>query len=169
MEKVSPKDLTSSELVALLQVFSSWTSSGGAVGDLLDIPSEQRDALYQLGHGYYVNGRYDQAFQVFSLLVVYEHLNERYLMAAAGAAQMLGKYKEALQHYYTAAAIMIDDPRPVFFSAECLLALGENAFAIETLELTIELAGDKTSEISIKTRAQAMLQAARETATVSTE
>lgn len=162
MAKTDLKSLKSSEILALTQATSQWLNSGGAIGDLLEVPLIQRDALYQLGHGYYTNSRYEEAFQIFSLLVTYEHLNERYLMALAGAAQMLGKYKEALQHYYTATALMIEDPRPVFFSAECLLALGEHNFGIETLEMAIEMAKEKPSESALLARAQGLLDATRQ-------
>lgn len=135
----------------------SWLATGGSVGDVLHVPGIQREALYQLGHGLYVQSRYEDAFKVFSLLVIHEHMNERYLMALAGAAQMTGRHKDALQHYSTAALLLVDDPRPVFFGAECLMALGHLDLAAESLRLVIELADESSPHDVLKSRATAML------------
>lgn len=149
--------LDTAQWVSQAQAMQSWLAAGGSVGDVLQAPREQREALYQLGYGFYAQGRYEDAFKVFSLLVVHEHMNERYLMALAGAAQMIGRHRDALQHYSTAALLLIGDPRPVFFSAECLMALKHFDLAAESLRLVIELAGESTSHGVLKSRATALL------------
>jgi len=87
--------------------------------------------------------------------VIHDHLEPRYLMALGGAAQMLGRYTDALQHYATATLLWLDDPRPALHSAECLIALGKLPEATQSLELAITLAGD--AHPAVKARAQALL------------
>ena len=146
-----------SQLVSLAQAAPNWLASGGSVGKALDISQEQLEAMYQLGHGFYAQGRYEDAFKVFSMLVIFEHKSERYLMALAGAAQMTGRYKDALQHYSTATLLLIDDPRPIYFSAECLLAIGNLDLAAESLRVVIEMTEGNASHQTLGTRAAALL------------
>lgn len=133
--------------------------AGGTLGDVLNITSDEREAVYQLGHGLYGQGRYPEAFRAFSLLVVQNHLEPRYLMALAGSAQMLGRHHDALQHYATATLIQLDDPMPPLHSAECLISLGRLAEAAESLELAITLAGD--DHPTVRMRAESLLQPLR--------
>ena len=70
---------------------------------------------------------------------------------------MLGRYAEALQHYMAATVIRLDDPRPVFHSAECLIVFDRMAEAEESLKLALTLCGDRHEVI--RTRAQALLAA----------
>ena len=90
---------------------------GGTLGAAAGVSQQDCEALYQLGHGLYQQTRYTEAFRIFSLLVTYDHLEPRYLMALAASAQMLGRYADAIQHYGTAAVLMLDDPAPLLHSA----------------------------------------------------
>ncbi|MBH1965545.1 MAG: SycD/LcrH family type III secretion system chaperone [Comamonadaceae bacterium] len=150
-------DFDASQLIDQAQTMQKWLAAGGSVGDAMNISPERREALYQLGHGFYSQARFEDAFSVFSLLVIYEHMNERYLMALAGAAQMLGKYKDALQHYSTAALLLVNDPTPIFFSGECLIALGNFELATESLSLVIEIADESPAQQALKSRARILL------------
>lgn len=69
----------------------------------------------------------------------YDHLEPRYLMALAASAQMLGRYADAIQHYGTAAVLMLDDPAPLLHSAECCIAIQQMEGAAEALRMAIGL------------------------------
>ncbi|MET4580094.1 SycD/LcrH family type III secretion system chaperone [Ottowia thiooxydans] len=156
--KFKPLDeLSEEQALAQIKEAQQWLGEGGSLGDAMDIPVAQREALYQVGHGFYTQARYQEAFKVFSMLVIYDHLNPRYLMALAGAAQMQGLYEDALQHYSTAALTMEDDPTPLIHSADCLMALGRTDLAQETLGLAIELAENDDKFSAVKKRAEAVL------------
>lgn len=164
----SATDLTDAQALAQVGEMQEWLAAGGSVGDAVNVSPEQREALYQFGYDFYAQARYAEAFKIFALLVVYEHLNERYLMALAGAAQMLGRYEDALQHYATATMLMMGDPLPIFYSAECLLALNQTELACETLSLAIELAEDAEAHAAVKVRAEALLSTLKGNAPVTT-
>ena len=132
--------------------------AGGTIGMALGITEQECEALYQFGHGFYAQGRYSEAFQVFSTLVGYDHLEPRYLVALAAAAQMLGRYEDALQHYGTAALLTLDDPAPLVHSAECCLALGQHEGAVEALELAIELIDQEPRHEALRPRVEALLE-----------
>ncbi|WP_187394986.1 SycD/LcrH family type III secretion system chaperone [Pigmentiphaga aceris] len=129
--------------------------AGGTIGPALDITEDEREAMYQLGYGFHQQGRYSEAFKAFSMLVIWDHLEPRYLVALASTCQMLGRYADALQHYMMATLISLDDPVPPFHCAECLIVLERLPEAIDSLELVLNLAGD--DHPVVKARAEALL------------
>lgn len=132
--------------------------AGGTLGSALEITDQECEALYALGYGMYEQGRYADAMKVFAQLVAYNHLEPRYLMALGGAARMLGRHEDALQQYVAAAVMTLDDPVPLYHSAECLVALGRVPEAAEALELAVSLCTDGSLDV-LKARASALLQA----------
>ncbi|MVW70486.1 MULTISPECIES: SycD/LcrH family type III secretion system chaperone [unclassified Bordetella] len=133
-------------VVKLLRSGAAFTSESQA---------EENEAIYAVGHGMYEQGRYVEAFKVFSLLVIRNHLEPRYLFALGGACQMLGKYTEALQHYMAAAMGLDDDPLPIFHAAQCLIATSHVDEARESLELVLDICPEH--QTSLRNRAQMLL------------
>ncbi len=159
-QQAAQNDFSAQDAVEFTESLSGLLRSGGTLGQALEITGDECEALYQLGHGFYEQGRYSEAFQTFSLLVIYDHLEARYVMGLAGAAQMLGRHTDALQHYATAAMIRLDDPLPMFHAAECLIALQRLPEAIDSLELAAELANEKHPVVAA--RANALLAVVKE-------
>lgn len=159
MSTTTDADFTERDFIAAASDLGGLFRAGGTLGNGLGITDDEQEAVYQLGHGLYGQGRYAEAFRAFSLLVVHNHLEPRFLMALAGAAQMLGRHHDALQHYATATLIRLDDPLAPLHSAECLIALGRLAEATESLELAITLAGD--GHPAVRMRAESLLHPLR--------
>lgn len=130
---------------------------GGTLGKAAGVNPEDCEALYHLGHGLYQQARYAEAFRLFSLLVTYDHLEPRYLMALAASAQMLGRYVDAVQHYGTAAVLLLDDPAPMLHSAECCIAMKQMEGAAGALRLAIELIDQEPRHEALRPRAEALL------------
>ena len=130
---------------------------GGTLGAAAGVSQQDCEALYQLDHGLYQQTRYTEAFRIFSLLVTYDHLEPRYLMALAASAQMLGRYADAIQHYGTAAVLMLDDPAPLLHSAECCIAIQQMEGAAEALRMAIGLIDQEPQHEALRPRAQALL------------
>jgi type III secretion system low calcium response chaperone LcrH/SycD len=153
------QDFSAQDMVEVADSLTGLFNAGGTLGSALGITEDECEAMFQLGHGFYKQGRYSDAFKAFSQLVIWNHLEPRYLIALAGSCQMLGRYADALQHYTTATLALLDDPVPPFHCAECLISLGRLPEAVESLELSIQLAGD--DHPVVKSRATALLAAAQ--------
>lgn len=124
---------------------SQLLKSGGTLGDAYwGTTVDEREALYCMGHGLYEQGRYSDAFKVFSLLVIQDHLEPRYVFSLGCSCQMLERYTDALQHYMVAAVAWVDDPRPVLHAAECLIAMTRFPEARDSLALVLEMCADDT-------------------------
>lgn len=96
------------------------------------------EALYAAGHGLYVQGQYQEASQVFAVLVILKSLDTRFLLALAGSLQMLGRYERAIENYATVMMIDSDDPRPLMHTCECLIRLGRSGDALGGLQLVLD-------------------------------
>ncbi|WP_394065623.1 SycD/LcrH family type III secretion system chaperone [Alcaligenes sp. WGS1538] len=138
-------------------VVDMWTS-GATVAQAKGITADECEAMYTFGHSLYGQGKYEDAFKIFARLVTYNHMESRYQMALASAMQMTGRYQEALQQYIVVTVMRLDDPVPVFHSAECQLALGQPEKARDSLELLIDALCQPGVHDGIKARAQALLK-----------
>jgi len=144
-------------LLAQQAVLRELLTRGGILAEAAGVSNDQCEALYQLGYGFYAQARYSEAFQIFSLLVSYNHLEARYLTALAGAAQMLGRYPDAVQHYATAAMLLLDDPAPLIHAAECCLAMERPAEAAEGLRMALEIIDQEPQHEPLRDRVDALL------------
>lgn len=152
------------QLYDQFQQLSATLRQGGTIGQLLNVTPDECEALYAHGHSLYQQGLYSDAFKVFSRLVMINHMDDRYVMALAGAAQQLGRYEDALQHYATVTVMRLNDPAPVFHSAECLLAMSRLADAIDSLELVLEFDPDPGTKNDYIRRARTLLPILRQRA-----
>ncbi|QXL83619.1 SycD/LcrH family type III secretion system chaperone [Comamonas sp. NLF-1-9] len=154
---MSDAQTTEQDLLQMQVSLRTLLLHGGNLAGVSGITEQECEALYQFGHGFYSQARYNEAFRIFAMLVTYDHLEPRFLMALAASAQMLGRYRDALQHYSTATILLLDDPAPLLYSAECCIALRMKEGAIEALQMAIELAGDAPQHAPIRARAEALL------------
>lgn len=153
-------DLTPEDAAKMVQDLGALWRNGGTLGQAMNISEEECEALYAYGHALYQQGKYADAMKMFAQATAYNHMESRYQMAFGGAAQMLGRYEDALRQYAIATVMTLDDPAPVYHSAECLLALGRLPEAAESLAMAVDLCR-RPEHAAVKARASAMLQAVR--------
>lgn len=156
-------EITSQDAAEIADNLFGLLVAGGTLAQAKGITDEECEAMYAYGHSLYAQAKYNDAFKIFAQLVAYNHMESRYQMALASAMQMTKRYEEALRHYMIVTVMRIDDPVPVYHSAECLLALGRLSDAIETLGLVDTLC-DADKHDSLKARAAALLKALKEKA-----
>ena len=129
-------------------------TSGGTLGnDCWGTTPDEREALYNMGYALYEQGRYEDAFKVFSLLVIQDHFESRYLFGLGATCQVLGRYTDALKQYMAAAALRSGDPLPIFHAAECLVALSHFNEAKDSLALVLELCTETDSVLLVRAKA----------------
>jgi len=157
------QEMTAEDYEAMQGLLAEVLGRGGTLADLHGISDDECEALYALGYGLYEQRRYEDALKVLAFLVAHNHMEHRYLMALGSAAQVLGKYRDALQQF--AAATLLDplEPLSVLQSAECLLALGKHSPAAESLSLALEMCKPGRHD-AIKERALLLRQTMQATA-----
>ena len=156
-ETIDQEKVGDMDAVVMIESMSQTLRSGGTLGDAyLGTSADERETLYRMGYALYEQGRYSDAFKVFSTLVVHDHREPRFLFALGATCQVLKQYTDALLHYMNAAATNAEDPLPILHAAECLMALKRVPEAIDTLRLVLELCPDPQS--ALHHRAVTLLQ-----------
>ncbi len=151
--------MTQDQIDSLTAWIEDFWRSGGTLSQTLGITANECEALYALGRSLYGQGKYEDAFKLFARLVTYDHMESRYQLALASCMQMTGRYQDALQQYVVVTVMRLDDPVPVFHSAECLLALGRPQEARDSLELVIGSLCKPGVHDQIRARSQVLLKA----------
>jgi len=130
--------------------------AGRTLGSLQGIGKDHVEGLYAVAHGLYQRERYDDARKIFMYLMVLDHYDTRFMLGLASCLQMLQQYDKAIEYFSMASLFRLDDPRPTFHTAECLLAQGRIDEAHEAL-MIVTLECDEPRHQVLKQRARAML------------
>ena len=121
---------------------------GATLGELKGITPRELNAVYQMGLGFYNTGRYDDAEKVFSFLVMFDHLEPKYWLAAGAVQQVKRNFEKAKGAYVQATMLDIHNAKPQYYAAECYFALGQRDDALATLDTLFEYCtGDRKSVV----------------------
>ena len=126
---------------------------GATLGEIKGITPRELNAVYQMGLGFYNTGRYDDAEKVFTFLVMFDHLEPKYWLAAGAVQQVKRNFEKAKGAYVQASLLDIHNPKPQYYVAECFLALGQKDDAVASLDTLLEYctgAGDVTKAFRAK-------------------
>ena len=127
---------------------------GATLGELKGITPRELNAVYQMGLGFYNTGRFDDAEKVFTFLVMFDHMESKYWMAAGAVQQVKKNFEKAKSCYVQAAMLDIHSPKPQYYVAECYLALGQKDDALASLDSLLENCTG-TNEVTQQFRAMA--------------
>ncbi len=130
--------------------------AGRTLGSLQGIDKGHVEGLYAVAHSLYQRERYDDARRIFMYLMVLDHYDTRFMLGLASCLQMLQQYDKAIEYFSMASLFRLDDPRPTFHTAECLLAQGRIDEAHEALSI-VALECEEPRHQVLKQRARAML------------
>lgn len=121
-------------LAALRFKLGEFIIQGGTLGQALAVDSDEYEALYAVAHAAYQAARYQEAADTFGMLVSLSPYQTRFLQAYATSLQMLGRYEDAIVYFSLASMLDLDDPRPFFHIAQCMLARRMPEQALEALD-----------------------------------
>jgi type III secretion system low calcium response chaperone LcrH/SycD len=147
--KVNDLEALTAMAQQLLGIRQAWSNPFG-------FSAEEIEAAYLVGYQYYQAGQYREAERLFHVLVTNSPAERRFLMALAGAHQMLAQYEDAIRFYVCASMLDVDDAVPTFHIAECFLARQMREEAAEGLR-TVLLQCERRPDAALRARAQAML------------
>lgn len=114
-------------------------SQGGTLGDLRGFKDADYEAMYAVGHGLYTQGKHEDAGKIFGFLMMHNPFDRRFPIAMGASQQMLGKHADAIGFYALATVLDMTDPVPIFHTAECLAAIGENEDARDAFQTVVDL------------------------------
>lgn len=133
-EEVKNKDQELEEQFQTL--LESFSFEGSDITSHPHVTDDMADGLYAYAHGYYTEGLYAEAEQLFRILTAVRIKSTLYWKGLGASLQMLKRHKEAVDAY-SWAAIQDEkfmDPYPHFYAAECLYTLGDIPRGLKALE-----------------------------------
>lgn len=141
------------------RILKQWEEKG-TVADMITLPPDVYEALYEQGRGHYAVENYDQAEKTFNALMIYKGDDVRAWLGYAGACEAQEKWNEAALGYAMAMGLVPGDPVPAYRAGICLMKLDQIERAREVFGLAAgvkeSVAGDP-KRLPYAQRAQSML------------
>lgn len=119
---ISEGRLTPEQTEALQKYFNS----GGTWQDLLELNNDHIEEVYAIGYEHYTEGDLEQALAAFSALIQLNPYAAKHWIAIGATLQAQEKYADALAAYELSLALDEERIAPLYYSAQCAYALGEN-------------------------------------------
>ncbi len=136
----NPESLTEEKIVAALKEFGN----GATLREMRGLSDAEMEAIYSMGVNFYQAGNYEDAEKVFQFLVMFDHLSSRYWTAMGSLRQVQRKFAQAVEAYKFASFLDLENPKPMYYAAECYLALGQKDEALMALAALAENAPKTT-------------------------
>jgi type III secretion system low calcium response chaperone LcrH/SycD len=156
IKKAHPND-TEVTMEQMTKITKLFLEGGFTFRQAKGISEADMESIYSIGFNFYNNGKYKEACQLFSFLVIFDHFNKKYWLALGCARQMNKEYDLALRAFMSANMHDMSDPIPYVRMAECMMILGSPEMAERALNAAISLFGDKPKYKADKEQAIALI------------
>lgn len=124
---------------------------------LEDLPKEDLHRMATFGWQTLSEGHYQQARNIFYVLVYCDHYNGEYLLSLGLCYQKLGDHHAALLAFSQAGTIIVSDPRPPFLAAQSYRAIGLSDWEQQSLEIVLQLAHNQLTWHDLRQQAAKQL------------
>jgi type III secretion system low calcium response chaperone LcrH/SycD len=130
--------------------------------DALGLSDSMVEGIYGQAYRLYNTGKYQDAGQLFRLLVLINSMEAKYSMGLAACFHMSKDYDRAVEAYALNSIIDPDSPIPHFHSSDCYLQMKDKVSALIALEMAVKRAGDKPEYHVLKDRALMTIKSIKE-------
>ena len=124
----------------------------------IGISESMVEGLYAQAYRLYNTGQYDDAGQIFRMLLGLNPTQPKYAMGLAATYHLRKMYENAVELYQMAAILDPKNPLPHYHSSDCFLKLNDSLSAIISLEMTLSRAEGKKQFQTLYDRANMTLQ-----------
>jgi tetratricopeptide (TPR) repeat protein len=123
---------------------------------------EQIELIYSIGHSFFMQGKFEQALNIFKLIILYRPIDARNMEAYATTLKRMGRFDEAIPVYVAAMVFgELSLPMPVIHIAECLAAIGRSAESERLLRPMLDMAKVDEAYAEVRGRAETLLDMLR--------
>jgi len=130
--------------------------------DAMGLSDEMIEGMYSFGYRLYNTGKYEQAVQLFRLLVMFDPSQPKYSMGLGACFHMMKDYENATTTYVLCSIIDGENPLPHYHASDCYVHLNQPENAIIALDISIDRCGERPEYRLIKERAQLSRDALKE-------
>lgn len=139
----------------------SFLKTGVVPKEALGFSDAKIEAIYGQAYRLYNTGRYQEAIELFRLLVGLDSAEARYTLGLAACFHMLKEYENAAKIYLVAGILDPKNPIPNFHASDCYIQMKDPASAILFLEMAIERSENKPEYQVLSDRAKLTIQSLR--------
>lgn len=125
--------------------------------DAMGLSDQMVEGIYGYGYRLYNTGKYEQASQLFRLLIMLDPTKMKHMMGLAACYHMLKDYSNAALTYTLCSFIDPSNPLPYYHASDCYLQSGSVELTKRALQACIASASAIPELNSVKERAQIML------------
>ncbi|MEM1282654.1 MAG: SycD/LcrH family type III secretion system chaperone [Chlamydiota bacterium] len=126
--------------------------------DAMGMDDQMLEGIYGQAYRLYNTGKYEEAGQIFRLLIMVNSMEPKYTMGLSACFHMLKEYKMAIEGYTLCSIIDPDNPIPQYHSADCYMNTGDEVSAVIALKMAIKRAGKRPEFSTLVDRAKLMLE-----------
>lgn len=121
--------LTEEKVRELVQNFANM----GTMREIKGISDQELEAVYSVGFNMYRAGNFAEAEKIFQFLTLIEHTSSRFWTAFGSAQQAQKKFAEAVKSYQMGSFLDLENPKPMYYAAECFFLTGDKENALMAL------------------------------------
>lgn len=142
---------------AVEKVAENIMEKGMFLKDAMGLSGEMVEAIYSFAYHLYSIGKYEEAMQIFRLLIMLDPLQPRFPLGLAACFHMLKDYHCAASSYMLCTLLDGNDPLPHYHAADCYTELKQPEIAADQLRICIAKCGNVEEFQPIKARAEVTL------------
>jgi len=116
------------------------------------------EGIYSQAYRLYNAGKYNDAVQLFRLLIMLNSTEAKYTLGFAACFHMMKKHKPAIDAYTLCSVIDPTSPVPYYHAADCYIQMNDPASAVISLEMAVKRAGETPEFLPLKDRAKMMIK-----------
>lgn len=131
---------------------------GSTPKDALGLTDAMVEGIYGQAYRLYNTGKFQEASQLFRLLIMINTTEPKFTMGLAACLHMMKEYKSAADAYTVLYVIDPHNPVPFYHAADCYIQTGDIFSALVSLRMAIDLAKDKPEFRTLKDRAKMMVE-----------
>lgn len=135
------------------KVASNVFQKGFSPKDVLGLSDQMVEGIYGQAYRFYQTGRYQDASQLFRLLIMINSTDPKFTLGLAACLHMLKDYKSAVEAYALCGIIDPESPIPHYHASDCYLQMKDKVSALISLELAVKRCGEKAEYKTLKDRA----------------
>ena len=137
--------MSQEEMIERMKAVLAGFAAGKTVAEMRGMSPDEVEAIYSMGYTYYQVGKLDEAEKIFRFVCLMDHLDSKYWLALGGVLQTKRQFAEAVKVYANIMIIDMHEVQAYYRLAECKLALGDRAEALEALDMLKKVADVKTA------------------------
>lgn len=126
---------------------------GKTFQEIIGYTDETMEKFYKVAYHLFQQQEYQKAADAFIFLTTLNPNIHSYWLGLGMSEQLCGGYQGALLAYAMAILTDVESPTAHYHSATCYRILHDNESALQSLEMAVRCAGDKTDFAHLKERA----------------